>query len=126
MHPLHHIINTHTHTHTHTNQVKTLRMDFSWDHFNSRLQAKTHNCPQKQQLGYVGFQEKFNTPPLKPTKTESSFRKLNSPLAKLHIFFSCSALGQGVYIHTEPTPVIASRMDPTYTYSSYRKVTFLQ
>ena len=53
-------------------------MDLSWDHFNSSLQAKTH---------YAGFQEKFDTPPLKPTKTEPSFRKLNSPPTKLCMLF---------------------------------------
>ena len=30
----------------------------------------------------------FNTPPLKPTKTETSFRKLNSLPTKLHMLFS--------------------------------------
>ena len=38
-------------------------------------------------FGYVGFQEIFNTPSLKPTKTESSFRKLNSPPTKLGMLF---------------------------------------
>ena len=32
-------------------------------------------CPQNQQCGYVGFQETFDTPPLK--QTEPSFGKLN-------------------------------------------------
>ena len=36
-----HIINTRT-------TIKTLRMDLSWDHFNSSLQAKTHIWPQEQ------------------------------------------------------------------------------
>ena len=27
---------------THKNQLKTLRTDLSWDHFNSSLQAKAH------------------------------------------------------------------------------------
>ena len=40
---------------------------------------------QKQQIGYVGFQKKFDTPPLKPTKTEPSFRKLNSNLCMLFL-----------------------------------------
>ena len=35
----------------------------------------------------AGFQEKFDTPPLKPTKTEPSFRKLNSPPTKLRMFY---------------------------------------
>ena len=38
-------------------------------------------------FGCAGFQEKFDTPPLKPTKTEPSFRKLNSPPTKLCMFF---------------------------------------
>ena len=38
-------------------------------------------------FGYAGFQEKFDTPPLKPTKTEPSFRKLNSPPTKLGMLF---------------------------------------
>ena len=38
-------------------------------------------------FGYAGFQEKFDTPPLKPAKTEPSFRKLNSPPTKLHMLF---------------------------------------
>ena len=63
--------------HQHTKHVKTSRIDLCWDHFNFSLQAKTHIWPQKQQFGYVGFQEKLNTPPLKPTKTEPSFRYLN-------------------------------------------------
>ena len=33
---------------THTKTTKTLRMDLSWDHFNSSLQVKTHIWPQKQ------------------------------------------------------------------------------
>ena len=70
-----HIINTHT------NQVKTLRMDLSWDQFNSSLQVKTH---KNSNFGCAGFQEKFDTP---PTKTETSFRKLNSLPTKLRMFF---------------------------------------
>ena len=58
-------------------------MDLSCDHFNSSLQTKTHIWPQNSNFGYAGFQEKFDTPPLKPTKTEPSFRKLNSPPTKL-------------------------------------------
>ena len=38
-------------------------------------------------FGYAGFQEKFDTPPLKPTNTEPSFRKLNSPPTKLCMLF---------------------------------------
>ena len=38
-------------------------------------------------FGYAGFQEKFDTPPLKPTNTEPSFRKLNSPPTKLRMLF---------------------------------------
>ena len=38
-------------------------------------------------LGCAGFQEKFDTPPLKPTKTKPSFRKLSSPSTKLRMLF---------------------------------------
>ena len=48
-------------------------MDLSWDHFNSSLQAKTDIWPQKQIFGYAGFQEEFNTPPLKLTPVAESF-----------------------------------------------------
>ena len=41
----------------------------------------------KQQFGYVGFQVKFDTSAVKPTKTEPSFRKLNSSPTKLGILF---------------------------------------
>ena len=37
-------------------------------------------------FGYAGFQETFDTPPLKP-KNEPSFRKLNSPPTKLCMLF---------------------------------------
>ena len=50
-------------------------MDLSGPTFNSSLQVKTHIWPQKQQFGYFGFQEKFNTFPPKSTEAESSFRK---------------------------------------------------
>ena len=63
----------------------------------------------------AGFQEKFDTPPLKPTKTEPSFRKLNSPPTKLHYAFSRLPPGQGV-MPTNLLPVIAPRMEPSYTH----------
>ena len=54
-------------------------MDLSWDHFNSSQQAKTHIWSLKQQFGYVGFQEKFDTlhphwnqPRLSPVSESSS------------------------------------------------------
>ena len=60
-------------------------MDLSWDYFHSSLQAKTHFWPQKQQIGYVGFQEKFNAP---PTQTnQAQFEKLNSPPTELGMLF---------------------------------------
>ena len=62
-------------------------IDLWWDHFKSSLVSKTHSWPQKQQFGYVGFQETFDIPPVKPTKTESSFRKLDSPPTKLGMLF---------------------------------------
>jgi len=57
-----HII-THTHTHTHTKQVKTPSVDLSL--------------------------EKFDIPIMEPTKTEPSFRKLDTPPTKLcrNVFF---------------------------------------
>ena len=60
-------------------------MDLSWDHFNSSLQDTFEL--KNSNFGYAGFQEKFDTPPLKPTKTEPSFRRLNSPPTKLGMLF---------------------------------------
>ena len=51
-------------------------MGFSWD-YSAKLTVDLKNS-------YVGFQEKIDTPPLKPTKIKPSFRKLNTP-AKLHM-----------------------------------------
>ena len=75
-------------------QNKTLGMGLSWDHFTSSLHTKTHIWPQK--LGYVGFQEKFDTPLLKPAKTEPCFQKSQLILYKTRYAFSCSPPGQGV------------------------------
>ena len=47
----------------------------------------THLISKTVIFDYVGFQEKFDTPPLKPTKTEPSFRKLNSSPTKLCMLF---------------------------------------
>ena len=47
---------------------------------NTHLTSKSH-------FGYAGFQEKFDTPRLKPAKTEPSFRKLNSPPTKVRMLF---------------------------------------
>ena len=55
----------------------------SWDHFNSSLQAK-HTF---EIILAMLASEKNSTPPLKPTKTEPSFRKLNSPPTKLRMLF---------------------------------------
>ena len=60
-------------------------MDLSWDHFNSSLQAKTHIWPQKTIFGCVAWLSRKI--PLKPTKTEPSFRKPNSPPTKLCMLF---------------------------------------
>ena len=53
---------------------------------------------------YVGFEEKFkfDTPPLRPTKTESSFRKLNSPPNKVCMLFPTHLQAPGSYVH-KPT-----------------------
>ena len=59
-------------------------MDLSWDHFNSSLQAKTL---KNNNFACADFQEKFDTPPLKPTKSEPSFRKINSHPTTLHMVF---------------------------------------
>ena len=72
-------------------------MYLSWDHFNFILQAKTHLSPQKQQFGYVGFQEKFDSPPLNPSKTEPNH----------------TPPGQRV-MSTDLLPVIAPRIEPGY------------
>ena len=62
-------------------------MDLSWDHFNSNLQAKTHFYLKNSNFGCAGFEEKFDTPPLKPNKSETNFRKLNSLPTKLIMLF---------------------------------------
>ena len=38
--------------HTHKTSIKTLRMNLSWGHFNSSLQAQTHICPQNSNFFY--------------------------------------------------------------------------
>ena len=57
-------------------------MDLSWDHFNSSLQAKTHS--KTVILAVLAF--KKNSTRLH-SKTETSFRKLNSLPTKLHMLF---------------------------------------
>ena len=54
-----------------------------------QFQSTSQNThwPQNSNFGCAGFQEKFDTPPLKPTKTETSFTKVNSPPTKLHTLF---------------------------------------
>ena len=67
---------------------------------------------KKQQFSYVGFEEKFDTPPLKPTQPEPSFRKINSPPTKL--------LPPHLQV-TNLLTVTAPRMEPSYTHSNYHK-----
>ena len=71
-----HIINAHT------KQMKCLGMDSTIP-----IPSTGQNDLKISTLGYVGFQDKFDTPPLKPTKTEPSFRKVNSPHIKLCMHF---------------------------------------
>ena len=47
--------------------------------------GQTHIWPQNQQFGSVVFHKIFDTPTVKTTKTEPSFRKLNSSPTKLAI-----------------------------------------
>ena len=62
-------------------------MGLSWDHFSSVYRPKHTFDLKSSDFGYAGFQEKFDTPPLKPTNTQPSFRKLNSPSTKLRMLF---------------------------------------
>ena len=97
--------------------VKTVRMDLSWDHFNSSLQAKHTFDLKNSNFGYAGFQEKFDTPPLKQTKTAwAQFQKNQLTPYKTRYAFSRSPPGQGV-MPTNLLPVIAPRMEPSYTHS---------
>ena len=65
-----------------------------------------------------GFQEKFDTPPLKPISpvSESSTHPLQTTYA-----FSHSPQGQGV-MPINLLPVIAPRMEPSYTHSCKHKI----
>ena len=71
---------------------------------------------ESSNFGYAGFQEKFDTPPLKPTNTEPSFQKAQLTPYKTTYAFSRSPPGQGV-MPTNLLPVIAPRMEPSYTHS---------
>ena len=59
-------------THTHTNKWKL----YTWICPETSSIAKTHFWPQKQLIGYVGFQEKFNAPPTQTNQSKPSLRSL--------------------------------------------------
>ena len=87
-------------------------MDLSWDHFNSSLQGKIH---LKTAIWLCWLLRKLTS----PTKTKCSFKKLNSPPAQNYAcFFPHSPLRQGA-MATNLLPVIAPKMKPSYTHSSY-------
>ena len=71
-------------------------------------------------LATLAFKKDSTPPPpsTKSTKTEPSFRKLNSLPTKLCMPFSAHPLGQGA-MATNQLPVIAARMEP---YSNGRAV----
>ena len=71
-------------------------MDLSWDHFNFSLQAKTHIWPQKQQFGYVGFQDKIRHNPTLTNQNRVQFQKAQLIPYKTRYAFSHSPPGQGV------------------------------
>lgn len=73
---------------------------------------------QTQQFGYVTFQDKFTSPSL-PLKliNDPNFRKLNSPLQKLDMFFFYSPPGQEV-MSTNLLPVITGQ---SYTHPHEHK-----
>ena len=76
-------------------------MDLSWDHFNSSQQAKTHIWSLKQQFGYVGFQEKFNTlQPATPTETNQDWAQFLKAQVTPYKPISHSPLGQEVMSKT--------------------------
>ena len=71
-------------------------MDLSWDQ-PLQFQAKgqnTHLTSKAVILVMLAFKKIFDTPPLKPAKTEHSFRKLNSPPTKLHMLFPAHLQGR--------------------------------
>ena len=83
--------------------------------------GQTRSSPQKQSiLLYIGFQEEFDTPPLKPTKSAwAQFQQVQlTPCKTSHRYtFSHSPLGQGA-MSTNLLHVIAPRMEPSNTQSS--------
>ena len=84
--------------------------------FQFQSTGQTHIDLKNSNFGYAGFQEKFKTPPLKPTKTEPSFLEAQLTPYKTMYAFSCSPTGQGV-MPINLFPVIAPRMEPSYTHS---------
>ena len=84
-----------------------------------------YRWPYKQLFGCVGFQEKFDWPPMKSSKTKASFRKVYSLLLTL----------RSRELATNLLTVNAPKMEPSYTHSCWHnngcglqacKVTFLQ
>ena len=64
------LILTTSSTYTHTNKWKF----YIWIRPGISSIAKTHFWPQKQLIGYVGFQEKFNAPPTQTNQSKPSLR----------------------------------------------------
>ena len=58
--------------------------------------GQTHTDLKNLNFRYAGFQKKFNTPLLKPTKTEPSFQKAQLTPYKTMYAFLRSPPGQGV------------------------------
>ena len=86
-------------------------MGLSWDHFNSSLRTKTHIWPQQQYFACADFQENL-------THLHSNwaqFQKAQLTPYKTMYAFSRSPPGQGVML-TNLFPVIAPRMEPSYTH----------
>ena len=104
------------HQHTHKTS-ENLRYWFVLGPF--QFQSRGQNIPltSKSAIWLCWLSRKSWHTPLKPTKTEPSFRKLNSPPTKLGMLFPAHLhVGRGV-MSTNPLPVIAPRMEPTCTHS---------
>jgi len=103
------IINTHTLT------SENFTYGFVLGPFHSSLYRSKHTA-SKTAIWLCWLSRKIWHPPVKPTKTKPSFRKLNSPPAKVGMLFCHSPPGQGI-MSTNLLPVIAPRMKPSYTHS---------
>ena len=102
-----HIINMHTHKIS-----ENLRMDFHGTTSILVYRPKHTSDLKNSNFGYAGFQEKFATPPPKLSQVSESS---THPLQNYRYAFFCSPPGQGV-MSTNLLPVIATRMEPSYTH----------